>query len=146
MAIIGFVICVNARNTLTFYAWKRGDITPDGSRSLTGHAFMAINNDFYGFGVSEWKVRWAWGTGVIHGDLSEYATVMITFNISVMRAARVRVKIQKWIDDEPDYVMGNTDCTTFVMDIADAAGISYGSRWSIQSPIGFMDRLRDYNQ
>jgi len=31
------------------------------------------------------------------------------------------------------------------MDIATAAGISYGSRSSIQWPIGFLERLRDYN-
>jgi hypothetical protein len=81
----------------------------------------------------------------MHGDLSAYATVNISFDINNSQYSRVIQRINKWIDDEPDYITGNSDCTTFAMEIADAAGIGYGSRWSIQSPIGFLERLRDYN-
>jgi len=144
VTIIGFGISANAQNTLTFYGWGVGANTPDG-RSGYGHVFISINGEFWGFGRNEWKVRHVWASGGMHGDLSTYATVKISFEINSSQYTRVIQKINKWVEDEPDYITGNNDCTTFAMEIADAADIGYGSRWSIQSPIGFLERLKDYN-
>jgi hypothetical protein len=57
-----------------------------------------------------------------------------------------RAEFWEWHNNPPHYTIGRYDCTTFVMDIADAAGIYYGSRWSIQTPVGFMEGLKQKNE
>ena len=50
------------------------------------------------------------------------------------------------IDSPPNYYVGYYDCTSFVMDIADAAGVHYGNRLFIQTPMGFIQQMKQYNE
>lgn len=54
-------------------------------------------------------------------------------------------KLRQLQGNVPKYRIGRYDCTSFVMDIADAAGIRYGARITIQTPVGFMQELKKYN-
>ena len=54
--------------------------------------------------------------------------------------------IDDLMDSPPNYYIGYYDCTSFVMDIADAAGVYYGNRIFIQTPMGFIHQMKQYNE
>ena len=133
--------------TITFYAWGTGDRTPSGI-SKFGHAFVNIPNiGTFGFSGASGKMLYD-ETGKVYDHTKHipYATYRCDVRISKDRLRNVKFKFWEWRDKPPHYTVGRYDCTTFVMDIADAAGIYYGSRWQIQSPVGFMEELKARNE
>lgn len=54
-------------------------------------------------------------------------------------------KLRQLQQNVPRYKIGRSDCTSFVMDIADARGIHYGARITIQTLVGFMQELKKNN-
>ena len=133
VAVIGFSFSANAQNVLTFYAWNSG--TNACLKSDFGHTYVCVEYNCYGYRTS----------GMDYETYEGCAKMMVSFNISDAALSRVNQKIREWQNNPVQYSLGRRDCTSFAMDVADAAGISYGSRSSIQWPIGFLERLRDYN-
>jgi hypothetical protein len=119
--------------TLTFYAWRIGThVGANNHKSLTGHAFVDIPEiGPVGYG----------GTITNHSDLVQYADYKVNVKIDRNALQRVQNKYWEWKNNPPQYDLGKYDCTTFAMDIADAAGIYYGPRWAIQFPAGFLRSL-----
>ncbi|MBR3798539.1 MAG: hypothetical protein IKJ59_13990 [Clostridia bacterium] len=119
--------------TLTFYAWRIGThVGANDHKSLTGHAFVDIPEiGPVGYG----------GTITNHTDLVKYADYKVNVKIDRNALQRVHNKYWEWKNNPPQYDLGRYDCTTFAMDIADAAGIYYGPRWAIQFPAGFLRSL-----
>jgi hypothetical protein len=120
---------------ITFYAWRIG--TRVGSdenshKSLTGHAFVDIPR----IGVVGYD-----GTVTDHANYVQYADYKVSVKINEPSLRKVYEKYWEWKNNPPEYDLGKYDCTTFAMDIADAAGIYYGPRWAIQFPAGFMRSL-----
>jgi hypothetical protein len=131
---------------VTFYVWGKGAVTESGRRSLTGHAFVRIPQ----VGV--------WGFSSLHGGLLNdegiiydhtsnigYATDSCRIKVSNEAKNSMVRKLRQLQQNVPEYRIGRYDCTSFVMDIADAGGIHYGTRIAIQSPVGFMQELKKYN-
>ncbi|MBR6928719.1 MAG: hypothetical protein IKH61_00670 [Bacteroidales bacterium] len=136
-----------ARNKMTFYAWGRGMETGNGHVSPTGHAFVYVpRSGYWGFGSGDGN--WIDGQGSLfdHSRQRQYATDSCSVYITDQQLNDVFAKLRLLRDNTPRYHMGIYDCTSFTMDIADAAGVYYGSRWLIQTPIGFMEQLKKYNR
>lgn len=136
-----------ARNKMTFYAWGKGMETGNGHVSPTGHAFVYVpRSGYWGFGSGDGN--WIDGQGSLfdHSRQRQYATDSCSVYITDQQLNDVYAKLRLLRDNTPRYHMGIYDCTSFTMDVADAAGVYYGSRWLIQTPIGFMEQLKKYNR
>jgi hypothetical protein len=132
--------------TITFYAWGEGDRTPSGV-SKYGHAFVNIPNiGTFGFSTIDGIKLYGESKVYDHTKDIPYATHKHVAKISKEGLRSAKAKFREWRDNPPHYTIGRYDCTTFVMDIADAAGIKYGNRWTIQTPAGFMEELKRYNE
>jgi hypothetical protein len=125
------------KHTITFYAWGSGSTNDRGDKSDFGHAFVYI---------PETGTVGYVGTVTDHRDKVQYAKYTVNIPVSEASLRKAKDKYREWKDNPPEYDLMNYDCTTFVMDIADAAGIKYGSRWTIQSPAGFMRELQQHNK
>jgi hypothetical protein len=140
----------NTRNTrdsyaektysLTFYAWGSGSVNSRGEKSDFGHAFVFIP----GIGTVGYG-----GTVSDHSQSVQYAQYQISIAVSENALRKAQEKYREWENNPPEYKLMQYDCTTFVMDIADAAGIYYGNGrregW-LQSPAGFIRELKKYNK
>ncbi|MDR0894447.1 MAG: hypothetical protein LBN06_04005 [Prevotellaceae bacterium] len=114
-----------------------GDYDTD-HKSATGHDFVDISEiGIVGFGKNN----------AVNDDTPyvQYADYKVSININRESLLRVPEKYWEWKNNPPTYRLAENDCTTFAMDIADAAGIYYGPRWLIQFPAGFMREMRTYN-
>jgi len=139
--------------TITFYAWGKGDDIGDRS-SKYGHAFVNIPEiGTVGFGRRKEELIdlnpipvYVAGNLSDHTDAVQYAKYTISIPVNEYFLRRAQNKYQEWKNDSVHYTLGLYDCTAFTMDIADAAGIYYGLRWLIQTPVGFMGELRTYNE
>lgn len=134
-----------AINRMVFYAWGRGPLE-NGYQSSTGHAFAFIPNVGYiGFGSAHGD--WLDDEGVIsnHQRQAKYAQDSCIVYITNTQLNNVYNKVNALMNNTPRYHVTYYDCTSFVMDIADAAGIYYGNRLFIQTPMGFMQELKKRN-
>ena len=133
---------------VTFYAWRSGDRTQSGT-SRFGHAFVRLPGvGVYGFGAQHRGKRLLLGgQGIIfdHSQLVQYATDSCRVNVTDKQMKAMVAKLNALRLDEPLYELGRYDCTSFVMDIADAGGIKYGPRAVIQWPISFIEELKAHN-
>ena len=80
-----------------------------------------------------------------HTSNLQYATDSCRIKLSREAQQAMVRKLRQLQADVPNYSAGHYDCTSFVMDLADAAGIRYGSRITIQTPVGFMQELKAHN-
>lgn len=119
--------------TLTFYAWRMGaHVGSDNHKSKYGHAFVDIPEiGAVGYG----------GTVTDHTNLVQYADYKVSVKIDRNALNKVHKKYWEWKNNPPEYFATRHDCTSFAMDIADAAGIYYGPRWAIQFPASFLRSL-----
>lgn len=135
---------------IVFYAWGKGDRTPYGT-SLTGHAFVDIPTiGPVGYSVYEKEsldeLVYCKKAKVMDETKDvPYAVYHCAIKISEQQKKRAIAKYQQWKDNPPGYVIGHNDCTSFVLDIADAAGVKYGHRLAIQTPVGFLQALIEHN-
>lgn len=139
----------NKKYVIVFYAWGAGAPTGLGT-SPVGHAFVDIPT----IGPVGYTVHAETGEDLLGGDNVEvidesnelrYATYRCAVPISEEHLQRVITRYREWKNNPPNYFLGRTDCTTFVLDIADAADIKYGMRIMIQSPAGFLRSLLEHN-
>lgn len=127
----------HGRHRMVFYMWDVGDPNPDGEKSRTGHAFVYIPEIGYvGYG----------GVVFDHSRHRASATDSCAVYISDQQLAAVKDKLREWQQFTPEYILADCDCTSFAMDIADAAGIEYGMRVLIQFPSAFIRQLKKYNR
>lgn len=122
--------------TITFYAWGVGDANGYG-KSTTGHAFVNIPGiGLVGYG----------GTVTDHTHLQQYATLSASVKVSKSDLENAQRKYYEWLNNPGEYVLAQHDCTSFVMDIADAAHIGYGIRSLIQFPTSFVRAVKFYHK
>ena len=132
---------------VTFYVWGKGDATSSG-RSLTGHAFVRIPKvGVIGFSSLHGGILNDDGRIYDHTTNIKYATDSCRIKVSEEAKKLMIKKLHQLQLNVPKYKIGRYDCTSFVMDLADAGGIHYGSRISIQTqtPVGFMQELKKHN-
>lgn len=130
---------------ITFYAWGKGAQTRRG-RSLMGHAFLRIPNvGVWGFSSKHGMILDDDGEITNHVNNIQYATDSCRIKLSEQDMRALINKLNELRRDVPKYRVGRYDCTSFVMDLADAAKIHYGNRILIQSPMGFMQELKKNN-
>lgn len=123
--------------TITFYSWGVGDLNGDGQPSRTGHAFVDIPGvGLVGYGGSVFD----------HSHLRQNATRSASVRVSQSDLEKAQRKYYEWLNNPGEYEIAHHDCTSFVMDIADAAHIWYGFRWSIQFPATFVRAVNFYNK
>lgn len=134
-----------AINRMVFYAWGRGPLD-NGHESRTGHAFVFIPEVEY-VGFSSAHGDWLDDEGVIsnHRRQAQYAQDSCVVYITNTQLNNVHYMLEALMSNTPRYHIGYYDCTSFVMDIADAAGIYYGNRLFIQTPMGFIQELKKRN-
>lgn len=135
-----------SRNKIAFYVWGRGDETGHGNHSLTGHAFVWIKNmGYWGFGSKNGE--WFGDEGVVsdHTRLRQYATDSCIVYVTDQQLRQAQQKLNQLRNSTPDYNLQLYDCTSFAMDIADAAEVYYGIRSLVFTPVDFMERLKKYN-
>ena len=131
---------------VTFYVWGKGDVTSSGRRSATGHAFVRIPNvGVYGFSTKNGELLNDEGHIYDHTSSIRYATDSCRIKVSEEAIKAMTKKLRQLQQNVPRYKIGRSDCTSFVMDIADAGGIHYGTRITIQTPVGFMQELKKHN-
>lgn len=136
-----------ARNKMTFYAWGPGDSTGHGENSKMGHAFVWIKNSgYWGFGPQKGQYFGGGGSVFEHSRSRPFATDSCSVYVTDRQLRQAQQKLEQLKHSPPGYNLGIYDCTSFAMDIADAAGVYYGSRWHIQTPIYFMEQLKKYNR
>jgi len=143
-------------NRLVFYAYGKG-LLRDGRKSETGHAFVYVPElGYIGFGTKKLNrdvkalqyMELILGTdGAIfdHNYHHQLATDSCEVYITDDQLRHVQSVLRDYMVHTPPYRLGRYDCTSFVMDIADAGGIQYGYRNLIQTPIGFMEELKKRN-
>lgn len=123
-------------HNLVFYMWDRGDLNGVGQESKFGHSFVHIPGlGYVGYG----------GTVAEDSKSREYATDSCCIYISSEQLQAVYDEYRRWQKFTPDYMLMRHDCTSFVLDIADAAGIEYGTRIEVQWPSYFMKKLKKYH-
>lgn len=136
-----------ARNKITFYAWGAGADNGHGERSSYGHAFVRIQGSgLWGFGPKESGKFWG-GEGNIfdHTRQLQYATDSCSVYVTDIQLRQAQQKLNNLRASVPKYNLGMYDCTSFAMDIADAAEVYYGWRISVQTPEYFMQQLKKHN-
>lgn len=132
---------------VVFYAWGRGDRVGNGNVSTAGHAFAHIPRVGYiGFGAANGEMFGDEGRIFDHSYQHRFATDSCTVYLTQYQLENVYQTIDDLIDSPPNYYVGYYDCTSFVMDIADAAGVYYGNRLFIQTPMGFIQQMKQYNE
>ena len=134
-----------ATRRLIFYAWGSGPLD-NGHNSSTGHAFVFIPEVGYiGYGSAHGD--WIDDEGVIsnHKRQAQLAQDSCVVWVTNSQLKNVHTKVKQLLSNTPRYHIGYYDCTSFTMDIADAAGIYYGNRLFIQTPMGFMEALKKRN-
>lgn len=132
---------------IVFYAWGRGDRVGNGNVSAAGHAFAYIPRVGYiGFGSANGEMFGDEGRIFDHSYQHRFATDSCTVYLTQYQLENVYQTIDDLIDSPPNYYVGYYDCTSFVMDIADAAGVYYGNRIFIQTPMGFIQQMKQYNE
>ena len=134
-----------ATRRLVFYAWGRGPLD-NGHNSSTGHAFVFIPGVGYvGFGSAHGD--WIDDEGVIsnHQYQAQFAQDSCVVWVTNSQLNNIYAKVNRLLSSTPRYHLGNYDCTSFVMDIADAAGIFYGYRMPWRTPMGFIEELKKRN-
>lgn len=130
---------------VTFYVWGKGAVTESGV-SLFGHAFVRIPQvGVFGFSSLHGSFLNDEGSIFDHTSSVKYATDSCRIKVSDEAKKAIINKLHQLQQDVPRYRGGRYDCTSFVMDIADAGGIHYGLRVSIHSPVGFMQELKKHN-
>lgn len=122
---------------ITFYAWGIGDSNSMEGKSKFGHAFV----DIPGIGVVGYV-----GRVTDHTHDVQYAKKSATVRVSQYDLDNAKRKFHEWVSNTPEYDLGNIDCTTFVLDIADAAHVRYGARWLIHFPEQFVNAVNFYNR
>ncbi len=136
----------NPNSFVTFYVWGKGTVTAAGRRSPLGHAFIKIPQvGILGFGSMHGGLLDDDGIIFDHTSNLQYATDSCRIKLSREAQQAMVRKLRQLQADVPNYSAGHYDCTSFVMDLADAAGIRYGSRITIQTPVGFMQELKAHN-
>ena len=131
---------------ITFYVWGKGTVTSSGRRSPTGHAFLRIPQvGVFGFSSKSGGLLNDEGVIYDHTSKIQYATDSCRIKVSEEAKKAMTKKLRQLQQDVPMYRIGRYDCTSFVMDIADAGGIHYGTRITIQTPVGFMQELKKHN-
>ena len=86
------------------------------------------------------------GTVFDHSRLIQNATRLASVRVSQSDLDNAQRKYYEWLNDTRGYELARHDCTSFVMDIADAAHIKYGTRWTIQFPATFVRAVNYYNK
>ncbi|MCQ2351449.1 MAG: hypothetical protein MJ003_05685 [Paludibacteraceae bacterium] len=133
------------RYKAVFYAWDRGDRIRNGY-SDTGHAFVCLCNDYcLGFGPKNGELLGGEGSISNHRSSVQYATDSCVIYLTNHQMIKALKKVQELTQNTPKYYIGHYDCTSFVMDVADAAGIYYGNRLLIQWPMSFLRSMKKYN-
>ena len=136
----------NPNSYVTFYVWGKGTITSSGMPSPTGHAFVRIPNlGVIGFGSLHGGIFDDEGIVFDHSSKIRYATDSCRIKVSDEAMMAMTKKVEYLQRNVPRYKIGRYDCTSFVMDVADAGGIQYGYRITIQTPVGFMEELKKHN-
>lgn len=136
----------NPNSYVTFYVWGKGTITSSGMPSPTGHAFVRIPNlGVIGFGSLHGGIFDDEGIVFDHSSKIRYATDSCRIKVSDEAMMAMKKKVEYLQRNVPRYKIGRYDCTSFVMDVADAGGIQYGYRITIQTPVGFMEELKKHN-
>ena len=131
---------------VTFYVWGKGTVTNSGRPSPTGHAFVRIPQvGTIGFSSLHGGLLDDEGNIFDHASKLKYATDSCRIKVSNEAQKAMIRKLRQLQSDVPKYRVGRYDCTSFVMDIADAGGVHYGSRITIQTPVGFMEELKKHN-
>jgi hypothetical protein len=131
---------------VTFYVWGKGAITSSGRASVTGHAFVRIPEaGVFGFSSAHGGLLDDDGNIYDHTSDIRYATDSCRIKVSDVSKKAIIKKLKQLQANVPKYRIGHYDCTSFVMDIADAGGIHYGNRATIQTPVGFMQELKKHN-
>lgn len=120
---------------IVFYAWGSGQELPVG-KSPFGHAFVDIPT----IGPVGYS-----GQVTNHAEQVRYAMYRCAVPLTKEQLQSAIDKYWEWKRNPPQYDLMKTDCTTFALDIADAANIEYGSRVFIQSPAGFLRELIKHN-
>ncbi|MBQ9473029.1 MAG: hypothetical protein IJU81_01305 [Bacteroidales bacterium] len=120
---------------LVFYAWGSGHQIA-GHKSTFGHAFVDIPT----IGPVGYS-----GKVTNHAEEVKYATYRCVVPVSDDQLQRAINKYWDWVNNTPEYELMNYDCTTFTLDIADAAGVKYGLRAVTWSPAGFLRALIEHN-
>lgn len=132
---------------VVFYAWGSGDPVGNGNVSTAGHAFAHIPRVGYiGFGAANGDMFGDEGRIFDHSYQHRFATDSCTVFLTKYQLENVYQTVDDLIDSPPNYYVGYYDCTSFVMDIADAAGVYYGNRIFIQTPMGFIQQMKQYNE
>lgn len=139
----------NKKYEIVFYAWGAGAPTSTGI-SPTGHAFVdipTIGTVGYTVYVEEVGDLFGGKEGEVEDESSElrYATYRCAVPVTEEQLQRAVAKYWEWKNNPPIYSIGTRDCTSFVLDIADTAGVKYGMRIMIQSPVGFLRSLLEHN-
>lgn len=143
-----------ANNRMVFYIWGKNRRFPDGHVSRMGHAFVYVPGIGYmGFGhrssvprsVAYMLTNKMDGVVFDHRNKRQYATDSCVVYITDTQLEHVQALLLSRIKNTPPYRLARYDCTSFAMDMADAAGIYYGKRWGIQSPEWFMHQIKKYN-
>ncbi len=139
---------------LTFYAYGeyfwtgvleelKDRILEDGEGYFFGHCSFSLDHlGTYGFHPVG---AWYFNTGKVKDDSDYIGTAEDSFTTYVTAEDynNIYKEWEEWYSDPPIYNLGENDCTSFCMDIADAAGLDYG--WFIQTPTGFVESLKDNN-
>ena len=134
-----------ANRRMVFYAWGPGPLA-NGHKSKAGHAFAYIPEAGYlGFGSAHGD--WTDDEGVIsnHKRQVRYAEDSCVVWITGTQLQNVHDKLKLLYMNTPRYHVTYYDCTSFTMDIADAAGIYYGYRMPWRTPMGFIEELKKRN-
>ncbi|MCQ2272208.1 MAG: hypothetical protein MJZ72_05415 [Bacteroidales bacterium] len=131
---------------VTFYVWEKGTITSSGRRSRTGHTFVRIPKvGVVGFSSLHGGILDDEGYIFDYTSDMKYATDSCRIKVSEEAMKAMTRKLRQLQQEVPKYRVGHYDCTSFVMDIADAGDVHYGKRNSIRTPEVFMQELKKHN-
>jgi hypothetical protein len=139
---------------LTFYAYGeefwtgileelKDKIMEEGEGYFFGHCSFSLDHfGTYGFHPVD---AWYFHTGKVKDD-SDYINIAedtFTTEITVNDFIKIEEEWKEWYYDPPIYNLGENDCTSFCLNIADAADLDYGM--FIQTPTGFIESLKHNN-
>jgi hypothetical protein len=137
---------VDPNDYITFYIWKSGETAPPGNSSKAGHAFVRIPQvGTFGFGSKNGSLFDDEGEVFEQTNMIRFATDSCSIRLSKETKRIVESKLREMQANVPEYRVGNYDCVSFVMDLADAGGIHYGNRMLIRTPMKFMEELKRHN-
>lgn len=120
-----------------FVVWNYGDATSSMTTQQVVGFYPQSDKNTY-------KALFGFSAGQIVDDSNEKPEIKIIVSLNSEEYNKARRVFEKW-NDSKNYLLGFSDCTSFVAEIGSAVGLNMPSRLFAPYPIDYVKKIGDLN-